>query len=226
MKTYGSFCPIAKASEILAERWTLLVVRDLLLGARRFNDLHRGVPNMSPTLLSKRLQTLEASGLVVRSMVGGNPEYLPTKACEDLRPIIEAIGHWGQRWVRSQLEREELNVGELMWYIRRHFVRDKLPRQRIVLQIDITDVRRLGRWWLIVEPDGVDLCVDDPGHEIDIALSVKLRTLAQLYIGDETLERAVIRGDAKLNGPRALVRSMPHWFARSKFASDNPMQET
>ena len=129
MKSYGSFCPVAKAAEVLTERWTLLVLRDLLLGSRRFNDLRRGLPKMSPTLLSKRLQTLEEVGIIERrpTLNGHAWEYWPTQACEDLRPVIESIGHWGQHWVRSTLTRDELDPGALMWYIHRHFATEHLP---------------------------------------------------------------------------------------------------
>jgi len=125
MKGYGSFCPVAKAAEILAERWTLLVLRDILVGSRHFNELRRGMPQISPTLLSKRLQTLEDAGIVVRlpGSAGHAWEYHPTRACQELRPLIESIGHWGQRWVRSKLTRDELDPGMLMWYIHRHFMK-------------------------------------------------------------------------------------------------------
>lgn len=173
MKGHGSFCPIAKAAEILAERWTLLVLRDILVGSRRFNDLRRGVPQMSRTLLSKRLQTLEDAGIVVRlaGSDGHTLEYHPTNACQELWPVIESIDRWGQRWVRSKLTRDELDPGMLMWYIHRHFVKDRLPPGRIVVYIEITDViKRLKRWWLVLEAQEVDLCLEDPGHEIDITL--------------------------------------------------------
>ena len=228
MKGYGSFCPIAKATEILAERWTLLVLRDLLMGSRHFNDLRRGMPQMSPTLLSKRLKSLEEADIIVRrpGSDGHGWEYHPTAACQELRPMIEAIGHWGQRWVRSKLTRDELNPGMLMWYIHRHFVKDRLPPQRIVIYIEITDVKRMKRWWLVVEKPEVDLCLKDPGHEIDISLVTDLLSLTRIYMGDLSLNSARSTGKIKIHGPSALTRSMTNWFARSRFAKDNPLSPT
>ena len=226
MKGYGSFCPIAKAAEILAERWTFLVLRDILVGSRHFNDLRRGVPQMSPTLLSKRLQTLVDAGIVVRlaGSDGHTFEYHPTQACQELRPVIESIGHWGQRWVRSKLTRDELDPGMLMWYIHRHFAKEHLPPRRIVVYIEITDVtKRMKHWWLVLEAQEVDLCLDDPGHEIDISLVTDLLSLTQVYIGDLSFERARSTGRIKISGARALTQSMPSWFARSHFAEGNPL---
>jgi DNA-binding HxlR family transcriptional regulator len=225
MKGYGSFCPVAKAAEILAERWTLLVLRDILLGSRRFNDLRRGVPKMSPTLLAKRLQTLVDAGILERrpSLDRHAWEYCPTRACEDLRPVIESIGHWGQRWVRSMLTRDEIDPGALMWYIHRHFVTDCLPAGRVVISIELTDVKRMKRWWLVAQNHEVDLCLEDPGHEVDISLVTDLLSLTQIYMGDLSLERARSKGKVRLEGPSALTRSMSSWFARSRFANDNPL---
>jgi DNA-binding HxlR family transcriptional regulator len=225
MKGYGSFCPVAKAAEILAERWTLLVLRDILLGSRRFNDLRRGVPKMSQTLLAKRLQTLVETGIIERrpTLDGHGWEYCPTRACEDLRPVIESIGHWGQRWVRSMLTRDELDPGALMWYIHRHFVAEHLPQRRIVIYIELTDVKRMKHWWLVVENRKIDLCLDDPGYEADISLFTDLLTLAQIYMGDLSLERAQSKGKIQLEGPSALLRGMSSWFARSRFVNDNPL---
>ena len=230
MKGYGSFCPIAKAAEILAERWTLLVLREILFaGSRHFNDLRRGVPQMSPTLLSKRLQTLEDVGIVARvpGADGHTWEYHPTSACQELRPIIESIGHWGQHWVRSKLTHDDLDPGMLMWNVHRHFVKKHLPPTRIVVYIEITDaIKRMRHWWLVLEAQEVDLCLQDPGHEIDISLVTDLLSLTQVYIGDLSLERARSMGRIKILGPRALIQSMPSWFARSRFAEDNPLSVT
>ena len=225
MAEYGSFCPIAKASEILSERWTLLVMRELLMGSRHFNDIRRGVPRISPTLLSKRLRSLREHGIVAidRAPDGHCWEYRPTSAGEDLRPLIELAGHWGQHWVRSRLPRDELDPGELMWYIHRHFVKDRLPPGRVVIEIDFTDVKRMKRWWLVAENGAVDLCLDDPGYGVDVVMTADLLTLTQVYIGDLPLDRAYAEGRIDIQGSRELVRGMPGWFARSRFADDNPI---
>jgi DNA-binding HxlR family transcriptional regulator len=225
MKSYASFCPIAKAAEILAERWTLLLLRDMLQGSRRFNDLRRGVPQMSPTLLSKRLQTLEQAGLIARKPGGGNGhwEYYLTQGGEELGPVIEAIGHWGQNRVRSRLTPGELDPGVVMWAMHRHFDLTSMPPEGLVLYVEIIDARRLGRWWFIVKDGVVDLCWDDPGRDVDISLYATLLTLTQLYMGDLSLPLARKLGRVEIQGPKDLVRSMPAWFPRSKFADDNPL---
>ena len=224
MKGYGQFCPIAKAGEILTERWTLLVLRDLLYGSRRFNDLRRGVPLMSPTLLSTRLQTLEEAGLVVRKPSDGHGhwEYHLTSAGEELRPIVDAIGHWGQTWVRSKLTPDEIDPGRLMWTMHRHFILANVPQDRLVLYIEITDAKRLPTWWFIITHDTVDLCWDDPGRDVDVSLYADLLTLTQIYIGDLSFPRARGLGKVEVHGSKKNVSSLPTWFPRSKFADDNP----
>lgn len=224
MKGYAQFCPIAKAAEILAERWTLLVLRDLLYGSCRFNDLRRGVPLMSPTLLSQRLRTLEQAGLVARKAAHGNGhwEYHLTQAGEALRPIVDAIGHWGQTWARSTLPPDELDPGRLMWAMHRHFCFANLPPGRLVLNIEITDAKRLPAWWFIIRGDSADLCWDDPGCDADVSLHADLLTLTQIYIGDLSLMRARELGRLKVHGSKDVVSGMSSWFPRSKFADDNP----
>jgi DNA-binding HxlR family transcriptional regulator len=224
MKGYAQFCPIAKAAEVLAERWTLLVLRDLLYGSHRFKDLRRGVPLMSPTLLSKRLQTLEEAGLLMRRPGDGygHWEYHLTQAGEELRPIVDAIGHWGQTWVRSKLTPDELDPGRLMWAMHRHFTLVNVPRSMLVLYVEITGAKRLPTWWFIIKRHSVELCWDDPGCDVDVSLNADLLTLTQIYIGDLSLRRARELGKAEIHGPKDLVSGMPEWFPRSKFADDNP----
>ena len=222
MKGYGSFCPVAKGAEILTERWTLLVLRELLLGSCHFNHLRRGIPQMSPTLLSKRLQTLEGAGLVSRKSGGnGHWEYHPTQAAEELGPIIEAVGHWGQRWTRSRLIPGELDAGRLMWNMRRSFNVESVPLGGLVLYTEILDAR-LRRWWFVVRDGEVDLCWDDPGLDVDITLYASLLTLVKIFIGDLPLARARELGKVEIHGPKDLIRGMSTWFPRSKYADDNP----
>jgi DNA-binding HxlR family transcriptional regulator len=226
VKKYGSFCPIAKAAEILTERWTLLVLRDMLQGSHTFTDLRRGIPQMSPTLLSRRLQTLEETGLVERraDVRGAHWEYHPTRAATELQPIILSIGHWGQRWARSQLTPEELNPGRLMWFMHRHFALDRLPCERIVLYVEISDARKFKRWWFLADRSKVELCwQDDPGYDVDISIFSDVLTLTQVFIGDLSLDKARSLNRLEVQGTRELVRTMPDWFPRSKFADDNPM---
>jgi DNA-binding HxlR family transcriptional regulator len=223
MKRYGSFCPVAKAAEILTERWTLLVLRELLLGSCHFNHLRRGIPQMSPTLLSKRLQTLELAGLVSRrSGANGHGEYHPTQAAEELGPIIDAVGHWGQRWARSRLAPNELDAGRLMWNMRRSFNPESLPPSGLVLYTEIIDAR-LRCWWFVIKDGEVDLCWDDPGFDVDISLYVDLLTLVKIFIGELSLTRARELGKIEIDGPKDLVRGMSSWFPLSKYADKRPL---
>jgi DNA-binding HxlR family transcriptional regulator len=221
MKGYGSFCPVAKAAEILTERWTPLVLRELLLGSRHFNQLRRGIPQMSPTLLSKRLQTLEEAGLISRqSGDNGHWEYHPTQAAREARPIIDALGYWGHRWARSQLTPNELHAGRLMWNMRRSFELEQIPCD-FVLYIEIADARPK-RWWFVVKKEEADLCWDDPGFEVDISLYANLLTLVQIFIGEMPLLRARELCKIEIDGPKHLVNSMRTWFPRSKYANEAP----
>jgi DNA-binding HxlR family transcriptional regulator len=223
-KGYGTFCPVAKAAEVLAERWTLLMMRDLLLGSRHFNDFRRALPPMSPALITKRLQSLVAHGIVER-LTGDDPrhpwQYRLTPAGEALRPIVAAIGVWGQRWVRSDLRPDELDAGALMWYLHRHFRVEGLPARRVVLHIDLVD-QKLRHWWLVLNGGTVELCTDDPGFDTDIEIAVDLLTLTQVYIGDLGFNDARARRRLHVRGPAALTRDMNRWFARSAFADVNP----
>lgn len=224
-KGYGTFCPVAKASEVLSERWMLLIVRDLLHGSRHFNDFRRGLPPMSPSLLSKRLQALVDHGLVRRTAAPDPAhkwQYSLTPAGEALRPIVFAIGEWGQRFVRSDLRAEELDAGALMWYVHRHFRPDGMPARRIVMHIELNDQRQLRHWWLVLAHGEVELCTGDPGFDVEIEIDVDLLTLTQVYIGDLGFADARAGGRLRVRGAAELTREMHRWFARSRFADVNP----
>ena len=166
MTTYGQFCPVSKAMELLDERWTMLVIRGLLMGSRHLNDLRRGVPRMSPALLSTRLRTLARAGLVERREAGGRISYTLTEAGEELRPIVVALGEWGTRWV-PDLGDADLDPHLLMWDVHRNVDLDAVPPGRTVLDFTFTDVAGKARtWWLVIDPDGVDVRDVDPGHPV------------------------------------------------------------
>src|SRR5688500_17418139 len=169
MIDYGQFCTVARGAEVLGELWTPLVVRELLCGSKRFNDIHRGVPRMSATLLTQRLRKLEELGVIERRRHPGGWEYHLTPAGEELRPVIVGLGHWGARWIGSRLKPTQLDAGFLMWDIRRFAQMDKFPAGRTVVHFTFPDAPKGERqWWLVVENKTADLCRDDPGHEVNV----------------------------------------------------------
>lgn len=225
MGGYGQFCPVAKAAEIVAERWTPLVLRELLSGSHRFNDIRRGVPLMSRSLLSKRLSTLVRAGLVERRKVAGRDtkEYFLTPAGEELRPIIDGLGAWGQRWVTHELAEEDLDPSLLMWDMRRMVKTDDLGEQRIVLRFDFTDTqgpRR--RWWLLADHDDAEICLTDPGFEVDLHVTTTLRAFTRYWLGQRSWREMLASEELTLDGPAWLVRSLPGWLGQSSLA-DVPM---
>lgn len=220
---YGQFCPIAQACEVLAERWTPLVVRELLLGSSRFNDIRRGVPLMSPSLLVKRLRSLEEAGVVERvpGAEGRATAYRLTGAGEALRPVLELLGAWGARWTGGSLKGEDLDVSLLMWDIRRTLDGGLLTRsgRRVVVQFRFSDAPRYrSRWWLVADPDGVQLCLTDPGYEVDMLVTTDVRSLTRVWLGDLDLHDALRAGDVRAHGNPRLVTSFPRWLRESHFA--------
>jgi DNA-binding HxlR family transcriptional regulator len=221
--SYNQFCPVAMAAETLCSRWTLLLLRELILGSTRFNELRRGVPRMSPALLSKRLKDLEAAGIVTRTAVEGEPdvlEYRLTEAGKDLRPIIEAVGVWGQRWVTTEATLKNLDSNLLMWDIRRNINPDPMPRGRQTIQFIFGDCPQSERnYWLIVEPEKeVDLCVVDPGFDVDLYLSTDLRTMTEIWLGYTPIARAKDDGRLALTGSKQLEADLRKWLKLSVFA--------
>jgi DNA-binding HxlR family transcriptional regulator len=218
MTRYGQFCPVAKAMELLDERWTLLVVRELLMGSRHFNDLRRGVPRMSPALLSKRLQTLIRAGVVERREHGGRVTYVLTDAGEELRPVVEALGQWGVRWM-PELGDADLDPRLLMWDMHRGLDLDAMPDGRTVLHFRFTDVPApTARWWLVVDADGVDVCDTDPGHQVTLAVATPLATLTDVWRG-ELAWPAAMRAGLQVEGAAWARRALPRWLRLSAFAS-------
>jgi DNA-binding HxlR family transcriptional regulator len=226
MKTYGQYCPIAQAAEILNQRWTLLILRDVLYGARRFNEIRKFVPLMSPTLLSRRLREMEATGLIhrLKSETTGVIEYHPTAAAAELAPLIELLGAWGQRWVRNRLKEDELDASTLMARIRDMIDTSWFPAGRTVVAIVFADdpppqkeAWRLDQWWLVVEGGKVELCLKDPGYEIDVFVTTDLRTLTRYFMGDFSFRDAARSGAIEVIGPKPLADGFERWMPRSHF---------
>jgi len=223
--SYNQFCPIAMASEILCTRWTLLVLRELLSGARRFNELRRGLQRLSPALLSKRLKDLEAAGLVTRSKVTGEPglfEYQLTKAGLELAPVIDGVGAWGHKWIKTEASLKKLDVNLLMWGIRSDINPKPMPARRTTIQVILTDLPKAKKnWWLIAQPgEGVDLCSVDPGFDVDLYLSTDLRTLTEVWMGHTPIGRAKQEGRLIVTGNRQLEADMKIWFGLNRFATE------
>lgn len=216
---YGQFCTVARGAEILCERWTPLVVRELLCGSRRFNDLHRGVPRMSTSLLAHRLQTLESAGVLRRTAVGKVWEYSLTDAGEELRPIVMALGHWGARWIGSRLRADELDAGFLMWDIRRFVHLDECPPHPVVIHFQLPDARKGERsWWLVIEDGVADLCRDDPGRELTLVVIASVRALTEIWSGDLTPAEALASGAVQVDGDRRDAQRLWRMLGTSAFA--------
>ncbi len=221
---YQQFCPIAKAMEILGEKWTLLIVRELLMGGTRFNELQRGLSNISPSLLTKRLAFLEQEGLVFKRKIPGQRgyEYFPTESCKELLPLMEQVGNWGMRWARNNMSDDDFDLELLMLYMQRCINPEKLPGRETVIRFSFTDVNDYRDWWLVVEGGDVDVCVHDPGREVDVYLNVGLRTMCELWMGDVSYRKAISDGDLQVVGPPALTRNISSWITPSIFAGIEP----
>lgn len=216
---YRQFCPVAKAMELLDERWTLLIVRELVIGSQRFNELRRGVPRMSPTLLSKRLQQLVRAGIVERVVEGSDVRYVLTEAGQELRPVVEALGVWGTRWI-GVLGDEDLDPKLLLWDMHRNVDDDAVPRDRTVIGFEFRDVPAAGRrWWLVIRPGDVDVCDEDPGYDVPVTVSASLRALTHVWRGDLSWSDALAAGSVQVEGPEHLRREVPGWFRLSPFAA-------
>jgi DNA-binding HxlR family transcriptional regulator len=221
--SYQQFCPVAMAAEILCTRWTVVLLRELLAGSTRFNDLRRGVPRMSPALLSQRLKDLEAAEVVRRvpSEVGaGVHEYHLTESGRALEPLVMAFGQWGQRWVDHELSLQNLDVQLLMWDMRRNLNTRPLPPRRSVIQFLYPDLPQAQRsWWMVVDPSApVDLCTIDPGFDVDLYVSSDLRAMTEIWMGVSTVEAMTRAARLILTGDPSLAARMQTWLGLSPFA--------
>lgn len=216
--SYRQFCPVAKAMELLDERWTMLIVRELLLGAERFSDLRRGLPRMSPTLLSRRLHQLVAAGVLTRDDAGREVRYRLTAAGEELGPVVDALGVWGTRWIPELADRD-LDPKLLLWDMHRNVDHGRVPPGRTVVRFDFSDVApRLARWWIVITAEEVDVCDDDPGDEPAAVVRTSLRTLTEVWRGDRTWAHARRSGSLEVLGTRDVEGSVAEWFTLSPFA--------
>lgn len=229
MYHYGQFCPIAIACEILAERWTPLILRELIMGKCYFNELKRGLPLISRTLLAQRLRELEEAGLLSRlpKTSGRGYEYRLTPAGRETQPLIMQLGKWGREWIYPEVMKRDLDPGLLMWDIHQRLHTDKLPDNRTVIQFDLCNFphrlprtsRAMKRWWLVLEKPDVQLCLTDPGYDVDMVVKADLYALTRVWMGELNFQSAQREGDVELLGSPALVKHFPAWLKLSVFAN-------
>ena len=219
MAKYHQYCPVARATEILADRWTPLIVRELLAGSRHFNEIQRGMPGISRSLLVSRLRHLEDSGVIERrtGFRRNVTEYLLTEAGRDLKHVIEGLGAWGVKWAFGEPRPEELDPALLLWKIHQRIHRDLLPPRRTVVEFDLTG-RRGRRLWLVLEQSEVSLCLKPPGFDSDLVVRADLSLLYRLWVGQMDYNAALRSGGIAVDGPRALAHELPRWFMWSPMA--------
>ena len=225
---YGQFCPVSKAAEVLGERWTILIIRELLLGTTRFKDFQRALSQISPTLLTKRLNQLQECGLIVRKTAPGQrrTEYQPMPAAKELKPIIFGLGKWGMRWARGQMNDDELDVELLMYDLHRRIDATQLPGGRTVIKFVFRGLPKFGQWWIVLENGTRELCVENPGKEIDVHLTTDLRTMTRIWAGDLDIRMAKKTDQVQLSGDLVLIRTISNWLLPGLFAHVRPHVET
>lgn len=224
MADYGQFCPVAKAAEVIGERWTLLVLRELVLGSSRFSEFQRALSRISPALLTRRLKSLEEAGIVIRKKQQGRRgyEYFLTPAGRQLSPLIENLAVWGMRWARGQLTDEELDVEFLMWEIQRRLNTDALPGGETVLCFIFDELEQFKSWWIVIDGDDVDLCTKNPGKDVDLYICSTVRTMVSIWEGSLDLRIALRNALVKPNGKQTLVKSLPEWLGICLYADVRP----
>ena len=214
MIEYSQFCPLSKTAEVLGEKWTPLIVRELVLGSTRFSQFQRALPRLSPTVLNTRLAELAERGVIVRKRVPEQKgyEYRLTESGRELLPLLLAMSEWGMRWARRSIRDEELDVEFLMGDVRRRLDTGKLPDGRTVLKFTYTGLKDFAEWWVKIDNRKADLCLDDPGFEVDVYFTSDLKTMTEVWMGDLPLRKAQSDGRLKIVGPSTLLRNLAAWF--------------
>lgn len=228
MKTYGQFCPVAKAAEVFCERWTPLIIRELATGSSHFAEIQRGVPLASPTLVSQRLKQLEAEGIVERrkSSTGRSWTYHLTAAGEEFAPIVEALGTWGQRWTRRDLQEHETSLELLLWAMEKSVDPAAFGTDRALVQLDFTDQpRHKQTWWFLNEGDRCELCLKDTGHEVDAYVSCTLRDMIHIWRGDVSISKCIREDRLIIHGRQPFRNAIPKWLGVSTLAHVKSQRE-
>jgi len=221
MPEYGSFCPVAIASDVLADRWTPLIVRELVLGNTRFNDIARGLPGISRSLLVQRLKHLERKGVIETWPLrnGRGSEYHLTPAGKDLEQVLITFGRWAVAWMYSDLDSEDVDATTLMWWLHRRVDREQLPHERVVIQFDHIGPERRS-YWIVLEQGEASVCLQHPGYDVDVVVTCATTTLARVFSGVDTWNDSVRSETIRVTGPRHLVSALPRWFLWSPWAAD------
>jgi DNA-binding HxlR family transcriptional regulator len=224
LSDYGQFCPVAKATELLGEKWMILILRELLLGTHRYNQFQRALSRISPSLLIKRLKQLESAGIVVRKTQQGRKgyEYFLTPAGKELAPIVEHLAIWGMRWAQGQLDEDELDVEFLMWDIQRRLQTEMLPDGETILCFIFSDLTRFKNWWLVVRNDEVDLCTESQGKDVDLYITTTLPGLVEIWKGDIEIKKALGKELIKTQGNTQLAKTLPDWLGICLYADIRP----
>ena len=221
MEKYCQFCPVAKAAEILCEKWVILVLRELMMGSTRFSQFRKGLPRISPSILSRRLKMLEEQSVIKRKQVKKSKSYSYhlTESGEQLRPIILGFGTWGHRWAKNKITKEDLDAGFLLWDMRRRLNTEYFQDQRVVIHIEFTDQKKADRyWWMVVENHEIDLCFEDTGHEPDIIIMTTLPVMTKVWLGYEPLKKMINNQQLKILGTKKHVNNIAKWIGKSSFA--------
>lgn len=222
LRGYGQFCPVAMTSQILTARWTPLILRELLCGSTRFGDLRKGLPRISQSLLTRRLEELNDSNIIIKSpLSSGGYEYQLTKAGEKLRPIIEMMGIWGAENLMHNLTQNERDPDLLFWDIRRTVDSSMIDtKNRFVTQFDVSGLSRTKRFrWLVSNNGDTDLCYRDPGYEVNLTVYASLKALVDVWVGVQTLNRALSKNEIRLEGSIKDKVFFKKWFVLSPFAN-------
>ena len=218
---YGQFCPIAKATEILGEKWTLLIIRELLMGSTRFSELQRGLSSISPALLTRRLVFLEQNNLIFKKKISGGRgyQYFATKPTEELLPILLSLGDWGMRWAKDYLTDEDYDVYFLMLYLNRSIIPENIPGKEAVIKFKFLDIEDNPNWWLLVKDKDIDICIKDPGKDVDVYFTSTVKTLSDVWLGLTTYKEIIKTEDLLVVGHKALTRNITSWLSCSPFST-------
>lgn len=216
MDPYGEFCALTLASEILANRWTPLIVRELLAGHSRFNELHRRLPRISRSILAQRLRRLEREGILYRRVGpdGRTSAYLLTPAGREVEEVVASLREWGKRWVLGEPNPENLDPGLILWWMRRRIDRSVLPEGRVVVGFVFSGARS-DRLWLVLEREEVSVCLHHPGFDEDLIVRADVETMFRVWLAQITLEEAMDSDGVQIEGPPRLARAFADWILGS-----------